>query len=161
MKIFENYLTANGNCELRCVREATGGYNARHKFTTPEEIAFLIDNIFDATILAEEHIWLVCLDTKGHILGLFEIAKGSANESYCSSREIFVRALLCGAVNIILVHNHPSGDVTPSDPDIVVAKKIRQAGQLLNVPLLDFIIVGKDCSMSFYSFAKNPEIFKQ
>ena len=160
MKIFENYLTANGNCELRCVREATGGYNARHKFCTPKEIAFLIDNLFDATILAEEHIWLVCLDTPGHILGIFEASKGTVNGALCSSREIFIRALLCGAVNIILVHNHPSGDLTPSDPDIAVAKKIRQAGQLLGVSLLDFIIVGRDNSMNFCSFARSTEIFK-
>ena len=144
MKVYENYLDEGGNCKLQCVRESSGGYNARHRFQSSDDVCALLNNVFDACHLAEEHVWLVCLDIKGHVLGLFEVNKGTVSECVCSPREFFIRALLCGAVQIILAHNHPSGDPSPSDSDISLSKRIYQAGKILGVSLTDFLIIGKD-----------------
>ena len=84
------------------------------------------------------------LDCKNHRLGEELIFKGTVNASYVSPREIFLSAMSYHAVGILLVHNHPSGDPSPSQADIQVTKKIQTAGILLDIPLIDHIIIG-DC----------------
>lgn len=156
MKIFENYLNENGNCELRCVREASGGYNSRHAFNTPSDIALLLDSIFYASRLAEEHSWLLCMDSKCHIIGVFELAKGTVNSCDMSPRELFIRALLSGSTNCIVAHNHPSGNPQPSENDIQITKKIREAGDIIGIQLLDHIIIGHEYhNFTYFSFAND------
>lgn len=99
---------------------------------------------------AEEFLFLLCLNANGRVIGIFEISHGTATETAVSPREIMIRALLCGAVNIIIVHNHPSGNTSPSKDDIAVTKRICEAGKLIRIPLLDHLIIGK-CG-EFYSF---------
>lgn len=77
------------------------------------------------------------------------IGKGTVNNCLVCNREIFIRALLSGAVNIILCHNHPSGETTPSSEDIKITKAVSEAGKLIGITLLDHIIIGGD---SYYSF---------
>lgn len=84
------------------------------------------------------------LDTKNHLLGEEMIFKGTVNGSFVSPREIFLTAMSYHAVGILLVHNHPSGDPTPSQADLDVTQRIAEAGELLGIPLLDHIIIG-DC----------------
>ncbi|MDO4557314.1 MAG: DNA repair protein RadC [Lachnospiraceae bacterium] len=92
----------------------------------------------------EEQENLICmmLDTKNRLLGERKIFKGTVNASIVSPREVFLEALRYGAVNIILVHNHPSGDATPSTPDLQVTNRIAETGELLGIHLLDHIIIG-------------------
>lgn len=94
----------------------------------------------------EEQEQLVCmmLDTKNHLLGEEMIFKGTVNNSLVSPREIYLSAMSYHAVGIILVHNHPSGDPSPSRADLDFTERIRDAGELLGIPLLDHIIIG-DC----------------
>jgi DNA repair protein RadC len=92
----------------------------------------------------QEHLLCMMLDCKNHRLGEELIFKGTVNASYVSPREIFLSAMSYHAVGILLVHNHPSGDPSPSQADIQVTKKIQTAGILLDIPLIDHIIIG-DC----------------
>ena len=91
---------------------------------------------------------MICMNTKNKIIGVFEISHGNANSSIVGVREIFQKALLANAMSIIVMHNHPSGDCTPSREDIEVTKRIVEAGKIIGVEVLDHIIVGDSyCSL--------------
>jgi DNA repair protein RadC len=96
----------------------------------------------------EEHLYMICMNTKNRIIGVFELSHGNANSSIVGVREIFQKALLANAVSIIVMHNHPSGDPSPSREDIEVTKRIAEAGKIIGIELLDHIIVGDNyCSL--------------
>jgi DNA repair protein RadC len=111
----------------------------------------MMNNVFDMQNLAEEHLYMIACDSKQKVLGVFEISHGSVNASIVSPREIFIRALLCGAVNIVITHNHPSGNSQPSKEDLQVTKRIAEVGKLMGINLLDHIIIGDNC----FSFNEN------
>ena len=94
----------------------------------------------------EEYMYMICMNTKNRIIGIFEISHGSVNVSIVTPREVFQKALLANAVSIILMHNHPSGDCTPSREDVEVTKKLVEAGKLIGISVLDHIIVGDNYS---------------
>jgi DNA repair protein RadC len=96
----------------------------------------------------QEHFLVVFLDTKNHILGHRVCFIGSLDRSVVHPREIFKEAVAFSAARIIAVHNHPSGDVTPSENDIQVTKSLEEAGSMMGIPLLDHIIVSH---RNFYS----------
>ena len=96
-----------------------------------------------------ECVILVSLDAKGQVLKESELSNGSVRMSLISSREIFLEALRQKAVNILLVHNHPSGDPAPSECDKDLTRQVAQAGDLLGIPLLDHIIIGDNRYTSF------------
>ena len=113
---------------------------------------FIIRSAEDAAILGhdymrihdepEEHLYMICMNTKNRVLGVFEISHGTVNSSIVGVREIFQKALLANSVSIILMHNHPSGSSDPSREDIAITKKVAEAGNLLGVELLDHIVIG-------------------
>lgn len=96
-----------------------------------------------------ECVLLACLDGKGGIIAEKKISEGGANSALFLPREIFIEALKSRAVNIILVHNHPSGDPTPSDADWEATRNMIEIGQKLDIPLLDHIIIGDKNYVSF------------
>ena len=98
----------------------------------------------------QENILLLLLDNKSNLLGEKVLFTGTVNASIVSPREIYLEALKFHAVGIILLHNHPSGDPTPSDADRRITRKIRDAGSLLDIPLLDHIIIGDKKYVSFH-----------
>lgn len=97
----------------------------------------------------QEHMKLLMLNTKSKLIRETNISKGTVNASLISPRELFIAALGCGAVAIILLHNHPSGDPTPSSEDILLTKRVKDAGDLIGIELLDHIIIGNNCYISF------------
>ncbi len=97
----------------------------------------------------QENMKLLLLNTKSKLIGETNISKGTVNATIISPRELFIDALQMGAVSIILLHNHPSGDPTPSREDILVTKRIKEAGLLIGIDLIDHIIIGNNCYMSF------------
>ena len=99
----------------------------------------------------EEQETLICmmLDTKEHLLGEKVISRGTVNASIISPRELFLTALSYHAVSILLVHNHPSGDASPSKEDKLITRRIAAAGELLDICLLDHIIIGDHEFCSF------------
>lgn len=124
------------------VKESSTNYPSMDSIHTPQDIAEIMRNVFHIHELAEETVYMVCLNTKGVPTAFFVIGKGTVNACYFSTREIFIQALLSSAVQIILCHNHPSGDVTPSEEDITITGTIKTAGILLNIPLNDHVIIG-------------------
>lgn len=92
--------------------------------------------------LTKEQTRVIFFDTKNRLLGDCVISIGCVNASIMSPRDIYIAALQAQAVHIILLHNHPSGDPTPSKEDIMVTKRMKEAGNLIGVSLLDHIIIG-------------------
>ena len=98
---------------------------------------------------------IVCLDSKGQLLQEKKLSDGSVNMSLISPREIFLEALRWKAVNILLVHNHPSGDPNPSEDDFRITYRIEKGAQLLELELADHIIIGDNI---YYSFKENGKL---
>ena len=96
-----------------------------------------------------ECVVLVCLDAKGQVICEKKMSEGSVTMSLISPREIFLTALENRAVTILLVHNHPSGDPTPSKSDKELTDNVRDAGNQMGIPLLDHIIIGDQSYVSF------------
>lgn len=96
-----------------------------------------------------ECVMLVCLDGKGQLIGEKKLSDGSVKMSLVSPREVFMEALYQRAVNIILIHNHPSGDPTPSCADRDLTRNLFELGQKMDIPLLDHIIIGDNRYTSF------------
>ena len=109
-------------------------------FDRPEAIV----NYFmeDMRHMEQEELHVMFLNAKNVLIRDQLISRGTVNASLASPREIFLLALRHGAVNLILVHNHPSGDPSPSQDDCQITKRIREAGSLLGIHLLDHIIIG-------------------
>lgn len=121
----------------------------------PKYIVEMMNSVFSLDRKAEEYMYLLALNTKCVPVGVFEISHGTVNSSLCSPREILIRALLVGATGIILIHNHPSGDITPSQSDYTSTEKINAACEIIQVDLVDHIIVGSD---KFYSMKQEGVI---
>ena len=117
------------------------------KFDEPETIA----NYYmeDYRHKEQEHLLLLLLDNKSNLLGEKLMFTGTVNTSIVSPREIYLEALKYHAVGIILLHNHPSGDPTPSDADRRITRKIQDAGRLMDIPLLDHLVIGDKRYVSF------------
>lgn len=90
----------------------------------------------------QEHLMLMMFDTKNRLIKECLMFKGTVNAALINPREIFIEALKYDSVNIVLVHNHPSGDPTPSAEDIKVTQTISHAGKLIGIQLLDHLIIG-------------------
>lgn len=90
-----------------------------------------------------EHFVAVLLDSKNQVLKTSTIHIGTVNASIVGAREVFREAIREGAVSIIVAHNHPSGDPTPSPEDHEVTLKLREVGEMLDIPLIDHVIVGE------------------
>lgn len=92
--------------------------------------------------LKREHMLVVLLDTKYNVIDDYTLSIGTVNASLIHPREVFIYALSKEAVNIILIHNHPSGNPSPSQEDVQVTERVRQAGEILGIDLLDHIVIG-------------------
>lgn len=133
------------------VKESSSNYPEVCKLNSPEKIYKMIDAVYNASVLTEEYMWMIALDAKCNPIGIFEVSHGIVSATLITPREIFMKLLLCGAVNFVLVHNHPSGDVTPSQEDIKITERIKESGEMISVNLLDHIIVGS----GYYSLHEN------
>lgn len=115
---------------------------------SPETVMKLAKGFLHMHELPEEYMYMLCLNTKLKLNGIFEVSHGNVNSSVVGTREVFQKALLGNAVSIILIHNHPSGDCTPSIQDIEVTKRLVEAGKIIGIEVLDHIIIGKNyCSL--------------
>ena len=96
-----------------------------------------------------EEVMLVMFDNKLHMIGEKCISRGTVNSAIASPREIFIYALEHHAVHIVLIHNHPSGDTTPSENDVEMTERVRNTGNIIGISLLDHIIIGDRRYTSF------------
>ena len=115
-------------------------------FTHPEQIADYY--MEDMRHLEQENLKLLLLNTKNILLRDITVSRGTVNASCATQREIYIEALRFRACGIILLHNHPSGDPAPSREDCLFTERVREAGSLMGVPLLDHIIIGDNSYVS-------------
>ena len=128
-------------------RVSKESFTPQVKLISPESIyLFLKDELEMKT---QEHFLALYLNTKGELLKKETLFIGSLNSSLIHPRELFKHAVLNSAATIIVSHNHPSGDPTPSSQDIDITKILHKNGKMMDIELLDHIIIGKD---RYYSF---------
>ncbi len=99
--------------------------------------------------LKKENFRIMALNTKNHVVAVETISIGNLNSSIVHPRELFRQAIRHAAAGIILVHNHPSGDSTPSREDLLITERIVEAGKIMGIEVLDHIIVAGDGYLSF------------
>ncbi len=112
----------------------------RPQITSPADAANLI--MLDMSLLDQEHLWVLLLDTKNHVLDVVKVYRGSVNASLIRIAELFQEAVKRNSAAIIVAHNHPSGDPTPSPEDVRVTHQIVDAGKLLDIEVLDHLVIG-------------------
>ena len=135
--------------KIALVREAALTVRQPPQFCSSTQAVHVI-----RTYLAEtdrEHLLALTVDTKNRLIGINAVSVGSLSSSLGHPREVFKAAILQNAAGILLAHNHPSGDPTPSPDDRALTDRIKQAAELLGIRLLDHIIVG-DGTERFFSF---------
>ena len=106
----------------------------------------------------QENFIAVYLDSKSRLISYKILFKGTLNMSFVHPREIFKYAFLESAYSIIVIHNHPSGEVEPSSMDIELTNKLFKIGNLMGIPVVDHIIIGKDKYFSFYENMHNNDL---
>jgi DNA repair protein RadC len=96
----------------------------------------------------KEHFWVLLLDTRNRVIKTSQVSVGSLNASVVHPREVFKEAISATAASVILVHNHPSGDLQPSAEDIEITKNLARAGEVMGIEVLDHIIVSSQGHLS-------------
>ncbi len=109
---------------------------------TPEDIANLL--LADMALLEQEHLRVVLLNTRNQVLATPEVYKGTVNATHVRISDLFRDAVREGCPSIIVVHNHPSGDPTPSADDVAMTRQLAEAGSLLNIDVLDHIVLARN-----------------
>lgn len=128
---------------MELVKEASRNYkDTPTALNDPFKVYKQIERIINPSELSEEEFWVICLDTKNKNIGNFRISKGTIDMTVIHPREIFKGAIMLNSANIILTHNHPSGDPTPSQEDIGITKRLVECGELLGIKVLDHIVTG-------------------
>lgn len=113
----------------------------RPTISSPADAAALVQ--YEMSALEQEHLRVLLLDTRNHVLDIVEVYRGSVNMSQVRVGEVFKAAIRRNATAVIVVHNHPSGDPTPSPDDVAVTRALVQAGKLVDVDVLDHLIIGQ------------------
>ena len=115
-------------------------------FESPQSIAdYFMEN---TRYLEKEYVYILMFDSKHKLLKDMRLSEGTVNSSLLSPREVFTTALKFEAVYIVLVHNHPSGDPSPSRQDIEITDRVSSAGRMIGIELSDHIILGNNCYVS-------------
>jgi DNA repair protein RadC len=138
--------------QIKAVLELAKRYNLQieeqprlKKILSPEDVFKLIKSKLKD--YNKEHFYIIALNTRNYVIS--EISIGTLNSSLVHPREVFAEAIRQRANSIILVHNHPSGDPTPSEDDITITKRLQEAGKLIGIEVLDHIIITKTSYFSF------------
>lgn len=131
--------------QLACLAElskrmARARFQERTVFSSPEEIAgYFMEEMRHKE---QEELYVLMMDGKNRLLHYSPLFKGTVNASLVSPREIIIESMKHQAVTIALLHNHPSGDPSPSREDILITRRIRDTGELVGIPLIDHVIIG-------------------
>jgi len=119
---------------------------ARLQIRSPQDVASILQ--LEMGLLEQEHLRVVLLNTKNHVLGIRDVYKGSLNTSLIRVGEVFRDAVKENCAAIVVAHNHPSGDPTPSPEDIRVTRELVAAGILLDIEVLDHLVIGRNKHVS-------------
>ena len=126
--------------------EITNYLKTGTRFTSPSQVYETFSFLMKET---KEMFITLHLDGKNRIIAMDLVSIGSLNQSIVHPREVFKTACLSNAAAIILVHQHPSGDSTPSSEDIAITRRLKEAGEIMGIKVLDHIIVGEGEYLSF------------
>ena len=121
-------------------RLASQSPDERTSIHSPADAAAIV--LYEMSALEQEELWVLILDTRNRVLALEKLYRGSLNSSMVRVGELFKSAIRRNAAAIIVFHNHPSGDPTPSPEDIALTRNITNAGKLLDIEVLDHIVLG-------------------
>ena len=122
---------------------------ANDYFASAKAVYLLLTELFHLHQMSDEYVYMLAFDNRMKLLGVFEVSHGIGNASLLDARGVFIRALQIAASNIVLAHNHPSGFPLPSRDDFNMCKRMVSAGELIGIPVQDFIVVGDDDFVSF------------
>lgn len=112
----------------------------RPSISSPADAAALVQ--YEMQALEKEHLRVILLDTRNHVIHIEDAFQGSVNSSVVRVAEVFTPAIRRNATSIIIVHNHPSGDPSPSPEDIAITRRMVEAGKLMEIAVLDHLIIG-------------------
>lgn len=136
------------------IREARVNYlpctQSLFKITSPVDVADFVRSVL--TDNSREHFVALYLNSAHDVATYSIVSIGTANSALASPREVFQRAVHTGAIAIVVAHNHPSGTTDPSHEDKVVTKKLRDAGKILSIPILDHVIVTDNSFLSIKEY---------
>ena len=121
----------------------------RRPVSKPEDVFELLGD--EMSLLTQEHLKVVLLDTKNRVMEVHEVYKGNVNSSQIRASEVFRAAVKANATSIVIVHNHPSGNPTPSSQDAAVTTDLVKAGNLLGIDVLDHVIIGHPDEKAYVS----------
>jgi len=125
--------------ELSKRLENSSNENAKITVKSPEDVIKTARNQLKGK--KKEHFLVFCLDTRNHLIKISTVSIGSLDCSIVHPREVFKEAISSSAASVIFIHNHPSGDPTPSEDDIKMTKRLIEAGEIIGIEVLDHIIV--------------------
>lgn len=149
MRIQKSSIVLDDNYKNVLVKDFAKNYSAVDDLKSPENIVKVMNDVFNISNLPEEYLYLICMTCRCKPISFFEVSHGTCSSSLVGCREILIRALLCGATNIIIIHNHPSGVPLPSKEDMSVTNRVKDACDLIGIHFCDHIIVGRDGYFSF------------
>jgi DNA repair protein RadC len=134
---------------IKLVKEKCSLYNIDKRLDTPERAYKAIEAVLKLSEKAVENFGMISLNGKNFINGIHILSVGTLSSSLVHPREVFKSALLNNAAQVILFHNHPSGDPEPSSEDVESNKRMMEAGILMGMKVVDHIVVGEDRYVSF------------
>ncbi|WNC17883.1 DNA repair protein RadC [Brevibacillus brevis] len=141
--------------KLEKVKSFHYGYDEK-QIKMPRDVADIFRHYFETFCSTDRENFIVMfLNTKNRIVGVSTVHVGSLDSSIVHPREVYTEALLHKAASIIVCHNHPSGDVSPSREDVAVTRNLQQAGELLGISVLDHIILGEN---TYYSLKERGDM---
>lgn len=135
------------------VRDSTVEANSYPRLSNAQHVYRYLGSLFAE--LDREHFKVACLDTKHRIIGVHTVAIGSLSVAIVHPREVFKIAVLLSAAALVLIHNHPSGDPSPSSEDLELTQRLIRAGETLGITIIDHVIIGDE---KFYSFAEDGKL---
>lgn len=133
-----NHTLQNYRVHIRMIRETSAEMPA-YEIRNPSQATALMDEL---RCMDREKFVSILLNSKNFVVGVHEISCGTLNASLVHPREVFKAAILANAASVILCHNHPSGDPTPSQEDVRVTMQLVKAGGILDIPIADHIVIG-------------------
>lgn len=139
---------------LKMVKEKALAYEYDKQINCTEIAANILKSFIGDE--SQEVLAMVTLDTKNKVTGLFEVHRGALSKSLVSPKEVAKRALLANAASVIIAHNHPSGDCTPSGNDRQVHEVLSESLATLEINLLDSMVIGET---TYYSFAADQKMW--
>lgn len=147
-------------CKLKAAFKLGEKALAKHKrcgqkIESPEDVYHLLKQ--DLAAKKKEHFVVLSLSSRSRLISVDRISVGTLNANLAHPREIFQAGIQNSAASLILVHNHPSGELEPSADDLMITQKLKKAGQILDIEVADHIIIAAD---GFFSFAENKLLTK-